>query len=151
MVAAGGGGAYYSGYGGYGGTLTGGAGEGYDSNYSNRAGVGGTQQSYRFGYVTRGGVCSPGNGYYSGEELEGANAGGGSSFISGYPGCKAIDENSTENNIISLDTPNHYSGKVFTDFEMIDGNSQMPTHDGLSTMTGNTGNGFAKITYKGAS
>jgi len=23
----------------------------------------------------------------------------------------------------------------------------MPTHDGTSTMTGNTGNGYAKITY----
>ena len=27
--------------------------------------------------------------------------------------------------------------------------SGMPTHDGKSTMTGNTGNGYAKITYLG--
>jgi len=28
----------------------------------------------------------------------------------------------------------------------IAGNMDMPTHDGLSTMKGNTGNGYAKIT-----
>ena len=30
--------------------------------------------------------------------------------------------------------------------EMKAGNEVMPTHDGTSTMTGNAGNGFAKIT-----
>ena len=29
------------------------------------------------------------------------------------------------------------------------GNESMPTHDGLGTMNGNTGNGYAKITYLG--
>ena len=55
----------------------------------------------------------------------------------------------------------HYSKLFFTDTVMIDGNGYswtteegsevvgMPTHDGTSTMTGNTGNGFAKITYIG--
>jgi hypothetical protein len=32
---------------------------------------------------------------------------------------------------------------------MIAGNASMPTHDGTSTMTGNDGNGYAKITYLG--
>ena len=40
----------------------------------------------------------------------------------------------------------HYSGKVFQNTKMIAGSSSMPTHDGASTMTGNTGNGYAKIT-----
>ena len=31
--------------------------------------------------------------------------------------------------------------------EQISGNSSMPTHDGTGTMIGNTGNGYAKITY----
>ena len=31
----------------------------------------------------------------------------------------------------------------------IAGNASMPTHDGASTMTGNSGNGYAKITYLG--
>jgi hypothetical protein len=33
---------------------------------------------------------------------------------------------------------------------MIDGKSSMPTYDHLSTMEGNKGNGYAKITYLGS-
>lgn len=36
-----------------------------------------------------------------------------------------------------------------TDAETIAGNASIPTHDGTSTMTGNTGNGYVKITYLG--
>ncbi len=36
-----------------------------------------------------------------------------------------------------------------TDGETIAGNASMPTHDGASTMTGNSGNGYAKITLIG--
>ncbi|HPZ23740.1 MAG TPA: glycine rich domain-containing protein [Bacilli bacterium] len=43
----------------------------------------------------------------------------------------------------------HYSGYVFTNANMIAGNASMPTHDGTSTMTGNSGNGYARITYLG--
>ena len=41
-----------------------------------------------------------------------------------------------------------YIGGV-TNGQSIDGDSSMPTHDGTSTMTGNTGNGYAKITFIG--
>ena len=34
---------------------------------------------------------------------------------------------------------------------MIAGNASMPTHGGQGTMTGNSGNGYAKITYIGES
>ena len=39
----------------------------------------------------------------------------------------------------------HYSGKIFNNSTMIAGNASMPTHDGTSTMTGNSGNGYAKV------
>jgi len=45
----------------------------------------------------------------------------------------------------------HYSGLIFTNTNMIAGNTSMPTHDGTGTMTGNSGNGYARITYIGSS
>ena len=74
-----------------------------------------------------------------------AGSGGGSSYISGHPGCKAIASTSTETSITHLDTPNHYSGKEFTDTQMIAGNASMPKPDG-GTETGHSGNGYARIT-----
>jgi len=67
-----------------------------------------------------------------------AEAGGGSSYISGHSGCKT------------------YSGYLFSDTKMIDGNGYvwtsskgnytgMPTWDGSSTMKGNNDNGYCKI------
>ena len=102
-----------------------------------------------------------GGGYYGGNGTGCMyGGGGGSSFISGHNGCDAIAENSTSSNITHTGQPNHYSGLVFTDTIMVDGAGYkwtnvkgsytgMPTHDGTSTMTGNTGNGYAKITYLG--
>ena len=107
-----------------------------------------------------------GSGYYGGGASGSSNngtgdaGGGGSSFISGHNGCDAIAESSTQSNIIHTGQPNHYSGLVFTNTVMIDGAGYnwtttkgeqvgMPTHDGASTMTGNDGNGYAKITYLG--
>ena len=95
-----------------------------------------------------------GAGYYgggSGGGWSGAGAGG-SSFISGHDGCNAVNSSGSHTG-----QPNHYSGYVFTDTIMIDGAGYkwtnvkgeytgMPTHDGKSTMTGNSGNGYAKIT-----
>ena len=90
-----------------------------------------------------GGYYGGGHGNHSGGTWTGG--GGGSSFISGYEGCIAISEDSTENNIIHKDNSIHYSGKVFTDAEMLAGNESMPTYDGEGTMIGNTGYGHAKI------
>ena len=110
-----------------------------------------------FGYAvetvnrTSGPQCSPtgGGGYYGGgTAIHTSGAGGGSSFISGHTGCDAISGSSTESNITHTGQPNHYSGKVFTNTVMIDGASTMTDPDG-STVTGHTGNGYAKITYLG--
>ncbi len=112
-----------------------------------------------------GGGGGGGSGYYGGGGGTGANTGGwggggGSSFISGHNGCDAISESSTETNIIHTGEPFHYSGLKFKNTVMIDGAGYswtnvkgvytgMPSHDGKSTMTGNSGHGYAKITYLG--
>lgn len=67
------------------------------------------------------------------------------SFISGYDGCDAITENSTADNIVHTGQSIHYSGYKFEYGEMIAGNSEMPNPSG-GIMTGNSGNGFARIT-----
>ncbi len=115
-----------------------------------------------------------GGGYYGGGGGRGATAdktnhsnrrgsgGSGSSFISGHNGCDAIEEASTEENIIHTGQANHYSGLVFTDTLMIDGAGykwsdkkeeqvQMPKPDGTlyDIGVGHSGNGYAKITYLG--
>ena len=109
-------------------------------------------------------VCGGGgSGYYGGGAgLDyGTPGSGGSSYISGHNGCDAISETSTLSNIVHTGQANHYSGLYFTDTLMVDGAGYewttvkassatgMPTHDGTSTMNGNTGNGYAKITYLG--
>ena len=93
-----------------------------------------------------------GGGYYGGGgggnayRIVGSGAGG-SSFISGYSGCDAIAESSTEDNIIHTGQPNHYSSYVFTNPVMIDGGSTMPSPSG-GTETGHSGNGYCIITWR---
>lgn len=117
-----------------------------------------------------------GSGYYGGGGGRGGtcvnsstnrrgSGGSGSSFISGHTGCVAItseNNRSPKDNCTDGTTDHncsiHYSGYEFTNTIMIDGGGYswttekgteivgMPTHDGAETMTGNTGNGYAKIT-----
>ncbi len=87
-----------------------------------------------------------GGGYYGGASKDAAHAGGGgSSFISGHAGCNAILENSTQNNVLHSNQPNHYSGYVFLNTVMKAGNEEMPSVDG-QVVTGNVGSGHAKVT-----
>ena len=148
----------------------------HDDNYIHSVATGGTQTSggagmnkSHFGYSSantiQGYGSGGGSGYYGGGSGRATDdnvdsGGGGSSFISGHEGCDAIKEESTENNIIHTGQSVHYSGLYFTDTVMIDGEGYkwttekgsytgMPTHDGTGTMKGNTGNGYARITYIG--
>ena len=94
---------------------------------------------------------SAGNGYYyGGVGNHGAGTVGvgatGSCFISGYSGCDAIKESSTENAIVHTGQPNHYSGLVFTDTEMIDGQSPMPSPFGGTDEIGHSGDGACIVT-----
>ena len=112
----------------------------------------GADGNTRFGIVkwVTSSLGGAGNGYYAGGD---ANHGGGtvgtgstgSCFISGYTGCNAISASSTETNIIHTGQANHYSGKVFTNTQMLDGKTSMPSPDG-GTETGHTGDGVCIIT-----
>ena len=105
-------------------------------------------------YQTRDGTISmgsAGNGYYSGgvgnhgTGTVGVGATG-SCFISGYPGCDAITELSTENAIDHTGKSIHYSRLVFTDTQMIDGQSPMPSPKGGTDEIGHSGDGACIIT-----
>ena len=106
-----------------------------------------------FGYIPVPNVDmnGAGNGYYAGGKgnlgyyTVGVGATG-SCFISGYPGCDAIKESSTENAIVHTGQPNHYSGLVFTDTEMIDGQSSMPSPFGGTDEIGHSGDGACIVT-----
>ncbi len=168
---------YGAGNGGYGGALVGGDGESPKETHTNpknglaygyQIGNGGTQtsggltesfgeryQNYdgsvlygHFGYAIDA-QSGAGSGFYGGGSTFHGGAGGGSSYISGFDGCKAIKETSTEDAIEHEETSVHYSGKKFSEANMIAGNTLMPTYDGKNTMTGNSGDGYAKITLVG--
>ena len=104
------------------------------------------------------GAGAGGGGYYGGgggSERNGGGAGG-SSYISGHLGCVAITSQTDTTPLVniadgtaSLSYSYHYSGKKFTNTKMISGNGEMPSYDGLLTMIGNKGNGYAKITFLG--
>lgn len=166
---------YGQGNGGYGGTLAGGAGE--TINHTNAEGctwgfgtamggtntAGGTFEATtevvqntteatdgsfgKGGDEQNGSQTGGGAGYYGGAGGLHGGAGGGSSFISGYPGCDAIAQSSTETNITHTMQAKHYSGRVFSNMIMKAGNEAMPNPQGVDEMIGNNGNGFARITY----
>ncbi|EAX89183.1 hypothetical protein TVAG_195590 [Trichomonas vaginalis G3] len=143
IVAAGAGGPDTGDLGGPAGSL-----EGFNSN--NNHGNGGTQTSGGRGYVNgsfgkgggnpskldASGNGAGGSGYFGGGSSKNSHdygGGGGSSFISGYPGCVAITEDSTENSIkfrTGEFTSIHYSGLKFEKSLIIDGNHQMPSPNG---------------------
>jgi hypothetical protein len=112
-----------------------------------------------------------GGGYWGGGAQgnvgDGGGGGSGSSFISGHPGAIAITSATntaprTDNSGGSCNPSNlgydttpsthpecshHYSGLIFTDTTMLAGSESMPDHNNPgATMTGNTGNGHARIT-----
>lgn len=123
LVAGGGGGGTGKGVGGFGGGLTGGTG----GAGSVGSASGGTQTSgYAFGQgadmsSSSVGGGGGGGGWYGGNAITYSGGGGGGS---GY-----VNLNKIKN------------------ISIIPGNGIMPTHDGTSTMTGNSGNGFAKLTF----
>ena len=127
----------------------GGAGGGLNGLTNRTRSKPGTQTSgYKFGIGQDGygvgdsdGVAGAGGGYYGGttsdysDECE-AGAGG-SSFVSGYDGCNAIFEETTENNIIHSGQKIHYSKKEFQNIKFLNGNEQK----------NNNIDGYASILY----
>lgn len=130
-------------------------------------GYGSTQtDGYQFGVGENGEWClstlnglGGGAGGYMGSHSGACNktdwylptgAGGASSYVSGCKNCKAIKKSSTEDNLQFEKDGVHYSGKKFKNIVMIDGDSEMPsTKDTKKKMTGNNGDGYARITKVG--
>ena len=121
--------------------------------------AGGQNSGFGYGGSSSGAVGnSGGGGYYGGGGARGVGGpgSGGSSYISGYTGSVAITSASSSapkagctNGTTDITCSYHYSGKLFTNMSMISGNSSMPTHNGTATMTGNSEDGYARITYIG--
>ncbi|BCS85831.1 hypothetical protein prwr041_17240 [Prevotella herbatica] len=105
-----------------------------------------TVSTGHFGYCDGNTQTGGGGGYYAGSNAAHCGGSGGSSFVSGYTGCNAIKATSTATVIEPSDTPNHYSGYVFTNSTMIAGNTSLPAPGG-GNETGHTGNGYARITF----
>lgn len=116
-------------------------------------GIGGTSNAARTG---------GGGGYYGGSRSgHVASAGGGSSYISGYLGSIAITSstdltprNDSNGNVCTETSDDstcsyHYSNIIFKNADMINGNESMPNHANTASVIGNSGNGYAKITYCG--
>ena len=98
-----------------------------------------------------------GGGYYGGANSSpyriytnpGQSSPGGSSFISGRSSCNAIRENCsvwTGGASNHTGSPDHFSGNVFTNDNMINGENTMPAPYG-GTETGHYGNGYVRITF----
>ena len=171
MVAGGGGGGGpWNSCGGCGGNTTGGTESYMGKTFTVTSEAGSQTSGYRFGTGESG--TSPGSnwckaggggGYWGGKVPTASSsarveqsAPGGSSFISGYSGCKAIKSSAASLSSVASITAsyfeshaNHYSGMKFTSgMNMISGaTSGMPKPTAASgTMTGNRGNGYARIT-----
>ena len=161
MVAAGGNGSSYNFVGLSGGTIS-----GFSHSVTNgNNGKGATQTGFLFGYSENETFCAnPGEVGPNGEVLSHGQPGGGggyygtykgvcvnlskygdagsaSSFISGHTGCNAVKSDGTPSG-----TTKHYSNKVFANTQMIAGNASMPNPRGTGNITGNSGNGYARIT-----
>ena len=81
-----------------------------------------------------------GGGYYGGGAGNIVNncvgtGSGGSSFISGYKGCDAISQNYTLDNPVHTGKPYHYSGFVFVNPIMKDGNTVQYSGNGQARIT----------------
>ncbi|MDR1226466.1 MAG: hypothetical protein LBK47_06155 [Prevotellaceae bacterium] len=96
----------------YGGTQT----SGFDFGKGGK----GTQNLTGINY---GGGGGHGGGYWGGitgstDIVNGVGGAGGSSYISGHPGCNAVNQTNSKK---PLNSPDHYSGNVFTNTVMQDG------------------------------
>ena len=173
MVAGGGGGGGYRvQHGGCGGNTTGGSAWYQESGQSKvtvtTINPGSQTSGYKFGQgqdgrnnpsVKNNTSAGGGGGYYGGQAHQnspglssnsGYPAPGGSSYISGYTGCNAIKQDASSDgggDSYHTGSPDHYSGKVFSNGNMIDGDNSMPKYSGSGNMTGNSSDGYARIKF----
>ena len=129
-------------------------------------GIGGIGKSGNNGASGGGGAGwygGGGGGVDSSSDDDGPGAGG-SSYISGHAGCIGVNSSgkSLASTYSKLADSISYTGYSFTNTSMIDGtgypwttvksssSSGMPSPTSASLITGNTGDGYAKITYLGS-
>jgi hypothetical protein len=128
-----------------GGTQTAGGAAGGSAGFgtAGKFGIGGDSHSTHGSGAGAGYYGGGGSGYIASGVSSGA---GGSSFISGLTNYNAIASTSTPASITHLGNPTHFSGLTFTNMSVIDGASSMPNPYNTGNITGNSGNGYAKIT-----
>lgn len=135
------------GTGGFGGTQTGFttsntvASSQYVTNGTNHAGFG--FGGYGSTYQNNGWGGAGGGGWYGGVGTT-ADSGGSDDDRGGGGGSGFVYDSSSLSNL-----PSNYlvqSKYILSDSSLIAGNASMPNHEGSGNMTGNSGNGYAKIT-----
>ena len=122
-----------------------------------------TQNSGNFGFGgagfietnstrNRDGAPGHGGGYYAGLDLASyvssstttaMRGSGGSCFISGHPGCNAVESDSSG---VHTNQPNHYSGLIFKETQMISGSASKPNPRDVGNITDIFNHGYARIT-----
>ena len=151
VAAGGGGGSYWDGY------FRGKGGAGGGAKGSDAVFIADNSAYYTYGTgatQTAGGHCIAGasynlglfgtaatNQYISNVNANATGGGGGGGYYGGGGGCQAGQGGGGGSS---------FFGDVL-DGKTISGTEKIPTHDGQGTMTGNSGNGYAKITYIGES
>ena len=160
LVAGGGGGSYnnrgiyYYSYGGFGGGITGGqsisfyntgitAHIGNNFVYYQGLSIPGANQTLQTGTDYTYGTF--GKGVDAMEEISGTDSGAGGGW---YGGNRLIKPN-TGGGMAGSGGSGHVNttDSKYVDGKTIAGNLQIPTHDGASYMTGNTGDGYARISF----
>lgn len=113
----------------------------YHCGTSGKFGIGGT------GAIPDDWGPSGGGGYYGGGGIAFAGVGsGGSCFVSGYEGCNAIAENSTEGKFFHTGKPIHYSGLYFNDILMLNGQQVVSLKVSKGSKGEQSSHGYAIIT-----
>lgn len=89
-----------------------------------------------------------GGGYFGGKSTQsaGGQGYGGTSYVSGSSDDLALAVEATSTNLLLKEDSIHYSGVTFQNPTKVNGNSAMPSYNSTSSMTGNNGNGYAKVT-----
>ncbi len=151
VAGAGGGGCYYSGYsGGVGGGSSGGDGTGYSTTYNAKGGTqsaGGAGGSYNGGNYkgTAGSLGTGGAAATSTTSNYGRSGGGGGGYYGGGGGGYRANSSSYNRGQSGGGGGSGYVSATLESTSLIAGNQSMTDYDG-STVTGHSGNGYARIT-----
>ena len=134
--------------------IAGGGGGGTYGNYGQAGGLYlNKTNTYQFalgqtGVAGTSGSGGGGGGYFGGisQQCDGCLGFGGTSYVSGSADDLAVTAGSISSSITLSSDSVHNSGMVFNNPTKINGNTTMPSSNATGTMTGNSGNGVARVT-----